>query len=419
MPRKMLPSLISALREARWLTRERVAAWGIVLLLEELLLVLFAALWLHGAFVEIKVPSSSDFVSFYAAGKLALAGTPALAYDQVAHHLAEQQATTPGIPYMLFIYPPVFLFLCVGFARLPYLVAFALFQVITLAMFVAVMRGVLREKGWAWIAPLLAFPAVFWTIGLGQNAFLTAALLGGFTLLIDARPMLAGVLLGMVCYKPHFALLAPIALVAGGHWRAFGTASITMAVLIATSIALFGWETWEAYFTAFAASREIYASGQIAFAGIVTPFSGVRLLGFGSGYAYAVQSIVAMAMAGLVAFIWRRGMHRPIRGASLLVATLLAVPLALIYDMLLALVAIGWLVSEAREHGFLPWEKIVLLVTYPMCLMIWTAGMAYHLPLGPVITLTILSLCVRRVVVTAGGLKHSTAEQIETGLLRA
>lgn len=419
MRRMTMPRLISLLRDLRWLTRERVTAWGIVLLVEESLLVLFAALWLHGAFVEIKTPSSSDFVSFYAAGKLALAGTPALAYDQVAHHLAEQQATMAGIPYMLFIYPPVFLFLCAGLARLPYFVAFALFQVVTLTMFLAVMRGVLREKGWAWIPPLLAFPAVFWTIGLGQNAFLTAALLGGFTLLIDARPVLAGVLLGMVCYKPHFALLTPVALVAGQHWRALWAASITMTILVGSSIVLFGWETWEAYFAAFAGSREIYASGQIAFAGMVTPFSFVRLLGFDSGYAYAVQIIVTIAMAGLVAFIWHRGVLRPIRCASLLAATLLAVPLALIYDMLLALVAIGWLVREASEHGFLPWEKIMLLATYPMSLMIWTVGSVWNVSLGPVITLTILSLCVRRVVLNASGLERGAPEQDRPDLLRA
>jgi alpha-1,2-mannosyltransferase len=394
-----MSGLIPWLRDANWLTRERVAAWGIVLLVEELLLVLFAALWLRGVMVEVTAPSSTDFVSFYAAGKLTLAGTPALAYDQIAHHLAEQQATAFGVPYMLFIYPPVFLFLCSGLAAVPYLAAFAVFQLVTLGMFVGVMHRVLREKGWAWLPPLLAFPAVFWTIGLGQNAFLTAALFGGFTLLIDVRPVVAGILLGMLCYKPHFGLLAPIALVAGQHWRAFFGASFTIALLIGTSIMLFGWETWDAYFAAFAGSREIYTSGQVAFAGMVTPFAAVRLLGFDSGYAYAVQAITTLAMACLVTFIWRPGVSQALRCACLLAATLLAVPLALIYDMLLGLVAIGWLVREAREHGFLPWEKILLLAAYPMSLAIWTVGTVFYIPLGPVVTLMLLSLCLRRVVV--------------------
>ena len=80
-PRPVRP-LLDALRTADWLTRDRAAAWGVILLIEELLIVGFLALWQHGVFTTVHNPPSSDFVSFYAAGKLALAGTPALAYDQ-------------------------------------------------------------------------------------------------------------------------------------------------------------------------------------------------------------------------------------------------------------------------------------------------------------------------------------------------
>ena len=111
------------------------------------------------------------------------------------------------------------------------------------------------RAGRDWLLPLLAFPAVFWTIGLGQNAFLNAALFGGFTLLLDRRPLSAGMLLGVLCYKPHFGLLAPVALhrrpaVAG----AFAGAAITVAVAGRASVALFGWGTWTAYLTAFSHS---------------------------------------------------------------------------------------------------------------------------------------------------------------------
>ena len=41
-------------------------------------------------------------------------------------------------------------------------------------------------------------------------------------------------------------------------------------------------------------------------------------------------------------------------------STLLAVPLALLYDRLLLLVASAWLIRESREQGFLPWEKTAL-----------------------------------------------------------
>jgi hypothetical protein len=400
-PRPARP-LLHALRTADWLTRDRATAWSIILLIEELLIVGFLALWQHGVFSTVHNPPSSDFVSFYAAGKLTLAGTPALAYDQVAHHLAEQQASWAGAGYQYFFYPPVFLLICAPLATLPYFVAYALFQAATLVPFVLVMRAILQARDWRWLPGLLAFPAVFWTLGVGQNAFLTAALFGGFTLLIDRRPAAAGALLGMLCYKPHFGLLVPIALAAGRRWTAFAAALASVAALVGLSVLLFGWGTWQAYLHAFAGSGRVYQSGAIDFAGIETPFGAARLLGVPAGAAYAAQLVTALAMVALIALVWQRSPSQSLRCAVLLAATLLAVPLALLYDKLLLLVAIGWLLREASANGFLPWEKLVLLLTWPVSLVTWVIGAGLHVPLGPAISGAVLILCIRRAWPTAG-----------------
>jgi hypothetical protein len=97
----------------------------------------------YGLIVPLAGPTSTDFVSFYAAGALADAGTPELAYDQAAHDAAEQRATAAGIEYRFFYYPPVFLLLCAALARLPYLAAFLVFEVATLALCLIVMREIL------------------------------------------------------------------------------------------------------------------------------------------------------------------------------------------------------------------------------------------------------------------------------------
>jgi alpha-1,2-mannosyltransferase len=390
-----------------------------VLFVEEVLLLIFLALWQHGVFVPVAETPASDFVSFYAAGKLALAGVPQLAYDQAAHYLAQQQVTAESAPHQFFFYPPVYLVLCAALASMPYLVAFAVFQVATLGMFIVMMRSLLREQGAGWLAPLPAFPAVFWTFGLGQNAFLTAALFGGFTLLLEKRPVGAGILLGMLCYKPHFGLLVPGALLAGRRWAAFFAAATTVAWLVGASIALFGWQTWQAYFVAFAHSDQVYSTGVIDYAGIVTPFGAARLLGFAPWPAYFVQGVAALVMAVLIALLWRRDVSQNLRAAALLSATLLAVPLALLYDKLLVLVAIGWLIREARQHGFLPWEKLTLLAIYPVSLLTWTIGQAFHLPLGPMTACAVLVLSLRRIWLR---LPHEAAPQptlVPTGQLLA
>jgi len=207
---------------------------------------------------------------------------------------------------------------------------------------------------------------------------------------------MAGMLLGLLCYKPHFGLLAPVGLVVGGYWKAFLAAGATVMGLVLLSVALFGVETWHAYLTAFANSGAVYSSGRIDYAGIVTPFGAARLLGFDPSTSYLVQAIATSAMVLLVAAVWRRSTSPSARAATLLSATLLAVPLALLYDRLLLLLAIGWLVREGRRTGFLPWEKTVLLGVYLASIGEYAIVSALDVPLGPAISLTALLLSVRR-----------------------
>jgi Glycosyltransferase family 87 len=178
-----------------------------------------------------------------------------------------------------FLLPPTFLLVCSALARLPYIAAFVVFETVTLGFYLLVMRRILGEHRWAIMVPLLAFPPVLWTIGIGQNGFLTAGLVGAATVLVDRRPVAAGLMFGALCCKPHFALLVPIALAAGGRWRAFAATLITALGLGMLSLALFGWQTWHDFLVAAANSRDVYASGRIPFGGFVTPFGAAMLIG--------------------------------------------------------------------------------------------------------------------------------------------
>jgi glycosyl transferase family 87 len=360
-----------------------------ILLAVEIGAFLFIVAGTHGLIVPLSEPTSTDFVSFYAAGRLAKAGTPELAYDQARHHAEEERATAAGVEYRFFYYPPVFLLLCAALARLPYMAAFLTFEAATLGLYLIVARGVSGERGRAVLVPLLAFPAVFWTVGLGQNAFLTAALFGAGMLCIDRRRILAGLVLGALCYKPHFGLLVPVALVAGHHWRAFGAAFFSAAALCGLSLILLGWETWHDFLAAAAGSPAIYESGRVNFAGFVSPFGAVLLLGGTRAAAYAVQAVAALAAALLVAIVWRRGHSLPIRAAILAAATLVAIPVVLIYDLMLAVIAGAWLIREGALPG---WEKVALAGLFVLPLDPRGIAEAWHLPIAPFLALALLAL---------------------------
>jgi alpha-1,2-mannosyltransferase len=359
-----MPALIGQSRGATWLTRRRLltAAW--VILIVEIALLSIVMATSHG-WLGPQKPGTTDFVSFYAAGRLVDTGTPALAYDHAAHHAAERQSAGEEIPYIYFYYPPVYLLLCAVFAWLPYLVAFVAFQAVTLLACLMTVRRILREPRLTGLLPLIAFPPAFWAMGLGQNAFLTAALFGAATLLIDRRPVLAGLLFGATCYKPHFGLLIPVALAAGGHWRAFAAAGGMVVTLCGLSLLLFGWDTWYAYLTVFAGSHTVYATGSLDFAAFVSPFGAARALGVAPEPAYALQLVATLIAAAAVGLAWHRRLSLPVRAAILAAATPIAIPVALIYDLLLSAIGMAWLVRAGQLEGLLrPWQRVVLALLF-------------------------------------------------------
>jgi len=374
----------AALARADWLTSERAIGYAAILLFYELVAGTLLTLQTHGAFGALGgPPATTDFISFYAAGLLADSGAAQMAYHKAVHYAAEVALISPEIPYNFFYYPPIFLMACSLFAKLPYMVSFVLFEALGLCGYLYVAKKILPQRQWTVLVPLLAFPAVFWTVALGQNSLLTAALFGGATLLIDERPVLAGLLIGALAYKPHFGLLIPVALVAGRHWRAFASAAVCVALLTALSIGLFGWETWQAFFASAAQSHVIYESHQIDREGIATPFGAVLMLGGGATLAYAMQAATALLAAGWVAFVWRRGFSLAVRAATLAAAIPMAVPVLLYYDLLLGAIAMAWLVRAARQNGFAPWQKITMAALYLSPLLMSNMNIAPRFLVAP------------------------------------
>jgi hypothetical protein len=379
---------------AGFLSRQRLIAWSALFLVIETILFIMIVLQQRGIWMPVG-PSSIDFVSFYAAGSLALEGHAPLAYNHAAHYAAEQAATAPGVPYVFFYYPPMFLLICAALARLPYLLAYAVFQGVTLTLFIATLRALLRATGWRWFIPVIAFPALFWNIGQGQNAFLTATLLGGFTLLLERRPIAAGALLGALCYKPHLGLLAPVALAASRRWVAFAAATASFLGLALLSLVFFGADTWRAYFVAMSGAEDIYASGRINFAGFSSLFGALRLAGVTPQTAYLLQGAVTLAMAAIIARIWWRRTG-PAPAAALLGATLVAVPLVLLYDQVLAVLAVAWLLRDTAGGGLRNWEKLLLIACYPVALMAPILALGTRVPLAILVSAIIAALSIRR-----------------------
>ena len=177
---------------------------------------------------------------------------------------------------------------------LPYAVAYAVWVFGTFPAYLAAIRAIIGDR----IGYLLAaaFPAVLANFIVGQNGFLTAGLIGGTLVLFERRPILAGVLLGLLTYKPHLGLLFPIALMAGGYWRAFVTAALVAALMAAASWVAFGTETWQAFFANIGHTSQAFLSeGWADWSKLQTAFGLTRTLGGSETLAWTVQAAVVAA----------------------------------------------------------------------------------------------------------------------------
>jgi hypothetical protein len=335
---------------------------------------------------------ASDFVNVWAAGKLTLGHEPWLAYDWPAHKAVEDIAVGHAFDgYYGWHYPPMFLFAAALLALVPYASAYLAWLAVTFPAYAVAIRAIAGERAGYLIAA--AFPAVLANAVVGQNGFLTAALMGGALVMLVERPILAGVLIGLLTYKPHIGLIIPIVLIASGHWRAFASASVTALVIAAASLLAFGAQTWSAFFASISHTSQAFLSdGWANFGKLQTAFGLARSLGAPEVAAWMMQGALALDVALVVVLIWRSRAAYEIKAAALATGAMLATPYLYTYDLVVLAVPLAFLFRLGRGDGFLPYEAsgialaCVLIASFPFVAV----------PVGFFAVLAVAALIVRR-----------------------
>jgi hypothetical protein len=414
-----------------WLTRERLRLWALAILAASAVGLLYLAATSNGVTDYQGRPLGTDFSAFYAAGTLVREGRPDLAFDPASVHARQQAIFGAAAPYYGWLYPPFFLLVAGALASLPYALALTLWLAATLALYLAAMRGIAglspvipgRAEGASpesilpdrvygfrarpfgpsrnddgdsiWLLLALAFPAVFVNIGHGQNGFLTAALMGGALLLLERRAVVAGVLLGLLVFKPQLGLMIPLALVAAGRWRSMFAAAVTVALLALLTLAAFGPEVWRAFLASTEVARtELLEAGVAGWHKMHSVFAVTRMWGGSTALAYTLQAMAALTTAAALYWLWRSDARHALKAAGLAVATLLVAPHSHDYDLMLLAPAIAFLLVDGFACGFARYEKTVLALVGLTPLVTRFVAEHTRIPLGAIamIALTILVL---------------------------
>ncbi|MGC3993396.1 MAG: glycosyltransferase family 87 protein [Propionicimonas sp.] len=379
-----------------WLDEERLRVYPrILVVMSGLAAIVYLATVRDG--LDFRgAPLGTDFVTFYAASKLALAGRAADVFDYQL--LADAQRTVfptyDGGPFAWF-YPPTFLLVVAPLALLPYVPALVAFVGASFAGWLAALRRAIARPGAGWL--IASFPGLWVCVAHGQNGLLTAALAGGSLLLLPRRPMLSGVLLGLLIIKPHLAVLFAVALLAARAWRTMLVAVATAVVALGASVVAFGRDTLNAWLGTLQIARVAIEQGYLPWSKMPSTFAALRLLGTPVAGAYVGHAAVALAAAVAVWLVWRRTDDLALRGTVLMAGTFLVNPYAFDYDLVWLAFPIAWMALYGLANGWRKGDREVLVLAWLLPALGTAIAAATHVQLAPIALAALVWIAVRRV----------------------
>ena len=324
-----------------------------------------------------------DYPAFYAAGRLITSSDRRDMYDPARQAQMQQGllpasndgpsnggpsgSSAPGQGLLYFAYPPHTALLYAPLSHLPYRVSYAVHTLLMVAATVAALALVrpmvpLVDRHFAIVAiGTIAFYPMYRAITGGQNTALTLLLLAGSWRAVDAdRDAVAGLLLGLLLFKPQFALpLIGLHLLAR-RWRLGASAALTAVACWGAGAALLGvgwlsrWLDSVRFFSDLDA--RVNRRNAVSFLGAAD-----TVLGVGDSRGRALGAVLALLTVVALVVVWhkrgRRDLYWPMMVA--LPAIVLISPHAMFYDAgLLALPLAAMLAADkvqVREAAVVLW----------------------------------------------------------------
>lgn len=332
--------------------------------------------------------SCIDFTWIWMISKFALSNALAQAYNFSV--FSASRAVLAGPPNCLlehFDYPPTLAFFTYPLGLMPFSVAFAVWMVATLLIYLAAVYAIIPRPA-AVIAALTPFPVVF-NVLRGHNGFLTAGLIGLSLVFMERRPWLSGFFIGLLTYKPQFGILFPPALLASRNWRVLLSAGATSVIFAAAAAVAFGYHAWPSFVAALADRASSISKAPAEATPLVSVFGFLRSAGVSAHLSWTVQLAVTGIVAVTVCGLWARPIAHSLKAAALAIGAVLASPHAYGYDVCILTIAVAFLVKDGLANGFLRGERTAVLIC-------WFSLILLTGPVPAIICVALLVIVVRR-----------------------
>ncbi len=392
------------MKSASWLTAKRIRIHGLLLAI---------CLWTIYA-VDMSAPGlvdrnglvkGTDFLHFYTLGNLALRGRGDLLYDMRAQAELTHEfvARAPDSLYVALYGPQMSLFFA-PFARLSYGWALTAWLVLNLLIYAfccyVVWKTCPRLHAYRWTVVILAiaFPGLFHLFAWGQTSGLALLCFTlAFLAIENDRPLLAGLAIGSLIFKPQLGLAAAVVFVFTRQWKVVAGAVMAATLQLAVAWMHYGSEIMRNYWRALTHVEDVlplleprlYQTHSLrSFWSLLLPWPRV---------AFALYAICALAVLLFTVRVWKSTSPLSLRYSGLLLATVLISPHLTVYDLIILAPAFLLLGDWALSHGDDPSAPLLqqlLYSCYPLFL-IGPLARITHVQLSVVAMTALLWICWR------------------------
>lgn len=341
-------------------------------------------------------PIGCDFFSFWSASKYIQTGNLATLYDYTFFQSYQLTLYSDLEAFLPYLYPPHFIFLIKPIGYLDYPLAWTLFTLFGLIIYVISIKVILPHRAVLW--PALSFPAALITCVYGQTGFITVALMSFAIVMLPKNPIISGVFVGLLTIKPQLGLLLPVALVAGRHWRCLASAAITSLILMSANTLAFGPEWPVLWLSALSrmSTWTLEGGGPLGLMPGILP----QLLssGVSSQQAWLVYGAVASSATIAVAWVWSASIPFNLKAAALTSATLIVSPYLIWYDLIWWILPIAFITADANRTGWLSGERPILVVMSLLPFLFPFTIQHPYLLSGPLALIAMFLIVVRRII---------------------
>jgi hypothetical protein len=290
-----------------------------------------------------------DFDAFHIIAQRVWLGDLDQAYQFAKLVIMQREASGGHDSFMPWTYPPQFSLLVAPLAFIPVGVAYLLFTSATLAFFLIVLRSIAAS----YFVPVLItlFPAMMITLACGQNGFLTAGLIGLVCLLIEKRPIPAGLALGLMIIKPHLAVAFAAYSILTRRWTVVMTAGAVVLVSSLVCTAVFGLQIWTGLLQSVRDSAVFLERAYYPLFRMISFYAALRTAGLSAGGAFIGQAIVAALALGIIVIaLYRKFPVRWSLGLTAMVSISIS-PYTYDYDFLIFGIGLALLLPELQKFA--------------------------------------------------------------------